>query len=498
MLRFRLHRPGLAPQVVAVAADAATIGRAPECDVPIDDPEVSRRHTRVLHGVVVIDLGSRNGTWIGEQRLGEAARLPALRFTIGQGERAIAVEVEPGEESAAAGEESDATLTAGALRAPAGPAPAAAPPAAPSPAAAPAGDLALLHRELDDTRRRLSDVQRELAETRQARDAKQATAGSELAEARLEIVRLNQRIGSLKSELETSSKASGEAVASRLAQERVEASERRAAELERRVRELEAQPPAAPPAPAAGQPMSDFVTRMQREVFRLQQENAQLKARGGAAAPAAVPAPALAAAPVAAPARPAAAAGRLDLAPLHGREIERFQAPPDAQLHDFVLVEAVRFLRAVERVVAYSAREFVAVLEMQTMLPDHDRNFAERLRELAAAPADPALRTGLEQYLRELSRWLVAGLASYKNAAKEFALGVKRSLSEEALCADAPIPTFKRLAGQADAELWKRATQVLAELSPDLIDDRIERLARETAQRVLDGSAAGAGDAPAT
>lgn len=75
------------PEIVSLAGDSATIGRAPECEVRIDDPEVSRRHTRLLQGVIVVDLGSRNGTWIEQQRIGEATRLPGARFSIGQGER---------------------------------------------------------------------------------------------------------------------------------------------------------------------------------------------------------------------------------------------------------------------------------------------------------------------------------------------------------------------------------------------------------------------------
>ncbi len=52
---------------------AAVIGRTADCDITLDDPEVSRRHARVETsvdgGITVTDLGSRNGTGRGGFRL---------------------------------------------------------------------------------------------------------------------------------------------------------------------------------------------------------------------------------------------------------------------------------------------------------------------------------------------------------------------------------------------------------------------------------------------
>jgi FHA domain len=44
----------------------------------LDDPQCSRRHARLYldaQGVVVEDLGSRNGTWVNGQRIGGPTRL---------------------------------------------------------------------------------------------------------------------------------------------------------------------------------------------------------------------------------------------------------------------------------------------------------------------------------------------------------------------------------------------------------------------------------------
>jgi pSer/pThr/pTyr-binding forkhead associated (FHA) protein len=48
-------------------ADGTVIGRAPECDIRVDDPLISRRHARLLVsdlGVGIEDLDSANGLYI--------------------------------------------------------------------------------------------------------------------------------------------------------------------------------------------------------------------------------------------------------------------------------------------------------------------------------------------------------------------------------------------------------------------------------------------------
>ncbi|MDP9404009.1 MAG: FHA domain-containing protein [Actinomycetota bacterium] len=50
---------------VAITDEAVTIGRLSDCDVPVTDESVSRRHAEVRrqgNDVVVVDLGSTNGT----------------------------------------------------------------------------------------------------------------------------------------------------------------------------------------------------------------------------------------------------------------------------------------------------------------------------------------------------------------------------------------------------------------------------------------------------
>jgi len=67
-----------------------TLGRGAECDLPLADVDVSREHTQVVRRGAVItvrDLGSKNGTWLGEASLSadrEAVWRPALMVRIGR------------------------------------------------------------------------------------------------------------------------------------------------------------------------------------------------------------------------------------------------------------------------------------------------------------------------------------------------------------------------------------------------------------------------------
>ncbi len=65
------------------------IGRASECDIHLDDPEVSRFHASLrvaLDGLWLLDMDSRNGTWIGDKAIepNQRKRLqPDQTFSIG-------------------------------------------------------------------------------------------------------------------------------------------------------------------------------------------------------------------------------------------------------------------------------------------------------------------------------------------------------------------------------------------------------------------------------
>jgi len=62
-------------------AGTATVGAAASCDIVLVDPAVSRRHLElelVPEGVLVVDRGSRNGTFYLGQRVERMIVSPAF------------------------------------------------------------------------------------------------------------------------------------------------------------------------------------------------------------------------------------------------------------------------------------------------------------------------------------------------------------------------------------------------------------------------------------
>ena len=77
--------PGLRTQL---QRRSVLMGRDPASDLPINDVEVSRRHARLIaqaNGYAIEDLGSTNGTFVGQQRLSRAVPLdPGTPFRVGK------------------------------------------------------------------------------------------------------------------------------------------------------------------------------------------------------------------------------------------------------------------------------------------------------------------------------------------------------------------------------------------------------------------------------
>jgi hypothetical protein len=68
---------GRAGETFTPSGERTLIGRAPECDIFLDDVTVSRRHAELLHDrgrFTIRDLGSLNGTFVNRTRV-ESAEL---------------------------------------------------------------------------------------------------------------------------------------------------------------------------------------------------------------------------------------------------------------------------------------------------------------------------------------------------------------------------------------------------------------------------------------
>jgi S-DNA-T family DNA segregation ATPase FtsK/SpoIIIE len=80
-------------KVISIEQPTITIGRS-GCDVILDDPELSRRHARIhIRGTEgdLEDMGSTNGTFVGEQRIDRVVIENRSKFRVGGVELAFVV-----------------------------------------------------------------------------------------------------------------------------------------------------------------------------------------------------------------------------------------------------------------------------------------------------------------------------------------------------------------------------------------------------------------------
>jgi DNA-binding NtrC family response regulator len=82
-----IPKPDGTRRPVEIGRDPMVLGSAEECAVRIDDPHVSRRHAEIARtpaGIVLRDLGSRNGTTVGRIAVKEAVLASGTEIKIGQ------------------------------------------------------------------------------------------------------------------------------------------------------------------------------------------------------------------------------------------------------------------------------------------------------------------------------------------------------------------------------------------------------------------------------
>lgn len=71
---------------IGIGEEPVTIGRLPECDVVLGDPNVSRRHAEIRRqgtGFIVLDLGSTNGTRVNGAGVKERRLVDGDEITVG-------------------------------------------------------------------------------------------------------------------------------------------------------------------------------------------------------------------------------------------------------------------------------------------------------------------------------------------------------------------------------------------------------------------------------
>ncbi|MBL8896160.1 MAG: hypothetical protein JNM84_00970, partial [Planctomycetes bacterium] len=279
-------------------------------------------------------------------------------------------------------------------------------------------------------------------------------------------------------------------------------------ELEKKVAELSSRASAAPagaaPSPAAPGGSGSAEGAGSERTRALEKENHELRLskadmlaelealrtklasalRGGASVR-----PTGAAAPAPSPAPKASAGGGAAqalqvLRELAEEDLEGAQPRLADELLPFVVLELLRFLRQVERVVTRMASDFIQLYDQQTILPDVSGNLRNVLAALLEDSGDEARRQKLVSYLEEMRRWLVVALGANRRAAERFAEELRSELSERALTANRPISALKKMTGGADAELWTRVCEHMKKLTSDAVEERLQSLARACAEEI--------------
>ena len=84
---MRLVSGNRAGTEIAVDGGVATIGRALDCTVVLDERDVSRKHAKIEStpdGLLVTDLGSSTGVWIGSTEVKSQLIRPGDRVRLGE------------------------------------------------------------------------------------------------------------------------------------------------------------------------------------------------------------------------------------------------------------------------------------------------------------------------------------------------------------------------------------------------------------------------------
>jgi adenylate cyclase len=101
------------PSIRVTGGRTFVVGRALTCDLPVQDPTVSRRHAELEltgAGVRVRDLGSTNGTYLDGQRVVDALATPGSRVAFGKVDFEVRDERPPQPEEASDEGSLDATI----------------------------------------------------------------------------------------------------------------------------------------------------------------------------------------------------------------------------------------------------------------------------------------------------------------------------------------------------------------------------------------------------
>ncbi len=465
-----LNKPGHPPERFEVVGNCAVIGRASQCDVVIDEEFVSKQHCKVLQGVVLVDT-STNGTYVNGERVAGGILLGDRPAQIGRSEITITV-----------GSDTTISEPSGSV--------------VPNPIAKPAaGDGSALRAENDRLKRQLAEASRAGVDTKKYADA--------IDTLRRENEALRTRIDELSSQ-----PPAPEPAAPVPSAEVPEAPGQdsplfaQVLQLQNQVKQLKHQlaeqaaaaPPApepAPETPSAGD--ADSIVPVARDEstpptskpkvdFAKAFPNLRAGGGGTPTPPAATPTP---------PPPVGSGNGATRLTQLVQNDVESVPTQLEEPLDAFLLVEGFRFLRRVERVVTRLAGGLIQLYQLHTMVPGVEGTLRAHLGDALQNPTTTTDREALLEYLRELGRWLVVALGAHRRAAEKIVESIKTDLTPESLSAQREISGLKKMNDKVCAELWRRSSTYLHELTPDLVNERLDKLARESADELVESDSEG-------
>lgn len=150
---------------------------------------------------------------------------------------------------------------------------------------------------------------------------------------------------------------------------------------------------------------------------------------------------------------------------------------------EFFTLEAFRFMRDVETIVSRLAGDLTGESVDLTVVPGSDGgNVMRFLADLHAVPDDAYPREQLVHHLGEVRRWLLESVTVYRVASVKLVDEIRSSLSPLELGRAEPMPKINKALGLQDMVFWKRAQKRLQDLTPDVVAERLDELAREAAR----------------
>lgn len=442
------------------------IGRAQAADITIPVGYVSSRHTAIQLCALVKDLNSLNGTWVGEEQIAEhvlrdgeefhfgEANGPKLRVHLAEGD--LAGDTRPG-----------ATIQFS-------PGASAPPPSPPKDDAAKRElerRVAELERERDALRQELAARGNEAASSeifsRPVQEPPDRSgddrAGEELAAARRELEEMRTRIASAEKERE---RLSAELTAAREgASSTAGSSEDGRAEAERLLAE-------------ARQQVVDLTAERDRLKSDLDRRAAQ-------------PVAVAAADPDAAHALLVSFAAQREDDELSNPAILQTMKQREGFLSDagFLLGKLFVFSRRVEKVVSETALAFRggrAAAGNATMLPAWQQSINRTVQGLLMQGGQD-LEREFEEHLSKLGQWFMACFWAYKRGSSAWWQQTYEAISPRTIQGRIKPHAWSKMVGGDYRKYWETYCELMADLTPDIVEDEIDENAAEVARKMIDG-----------